>query len=516
VANGGSGKSFWNDPAVKYNTPIRSFFMAGFNPINQTGDNKRSMDIMKDPALLDLAVSLDIFMSPSAQYADYVLPATMPFETDSFTYSKTSFICVPKVIDPPGECLDDYRIVEGILKKVDNAYEAEVFQYRSPGEFLKTAFDGFKAATGVETTFEEFKEKGYIDIAQRSSEMANVNPTFKAYRDLVDTGSGSTGLLTASGKFDIYSQSMVEYYESRRWYNFDNDASRYPGYTAADLRLKHIGTSFDGSVTTVEGIYTKACTYNNNHLDIPNDPAYSSFTLNTASAPELAANMESARFVYPIPMYIPLIEGCHACDGKAQGDYPTGYPPIDDMRHPDPLGLRTNYPYVVGSHHSIYRAHSSTDNSPLANEVYKLNGMGGSAFRDPDVGKGTIMAGKGVLPAELGVYEPLNISPHDASALDIQTGNIILVRSPRASVLMCANVTNIVRKGITHMAEGAWSTFKDCRITFADGSSEVLNVDIAGSANSLSTQRPSRICQGSGYCAYQRINIRKVASVETV
>jgi anaerobic selenocysteine-containing dehydrogenase len=144
-----------------------------------------------------------------------------------------------------------------------------------------------------------------------------------------------------------------------------------------------------------------------------------------------------------------------------------------------------------------------------------MNGRGGSAFRSLNSGTGTITAGTGVMPAgELGVYEPVDINPEDASVLGLNHGDIVMVSSLRGSILAYANITNSVRRGVTNMGEGAWSSFMDCNVTFADTTSGTFNVDVAGSANSLSTQRPSRICQASGYGTYQRIKIQKVTSVE--
>jgi formylmethanofuran dehydrogenase subunit D len=309
---------------------------------------------------------------------------------------------------------------------------------------------------------------------------------------------------------------MIEDYEARRWYNFDNDSSRYPAQYANDLKLV-IPAGY-----SVTGIYTKACDFKDGKGDdAPNVSGYDASFFNvmetnwTASASEKAAKMMSARFLYPIPMYIPLAEGMHGCDNTTDYIYDSM-----DMRHPDPLGLRGTYPYVMGNHHSMKHAHSCGDNNPLFTETFKHDGKGGSAFRGmvngADAGK-AIVSGKGASPTdEIGVYEPLEINAGDAAAMNLKTGDVILVTSPRGRCLMAAFVTNAIRPGVANMSEGAWTSLKNCKITYENGSSETLTVDVAGAANTLSTQRPSRICQGSGYCAYQRIKIQKVASVEQV
>jgi formylmethanofuran dehydrogenase subunit D len=472
---------------------------------------------------------MDVFMSPAAQYADYVLPTALPLETQSFNSNRTTLFNIPKLIDPPGEALPEYKITEGIVSYVDSsqvqnvmgmnvgnpAYDvapmtAEQVQRKAFEDVKKNAGSNSKMAT---MSFEEYEEKGFVDFATKPLE-ERINPDFKNFRDYLSDPLTGAPVESTSGKFEVYCQAMIEDYEARRWYNFDNDASRYPVQYTNDLQL------VAPAGYTITGIYTKACDFKDGkNDDMPNVSGYDANFFDkmstdwVANATEKAAKMMSARFVYPIPMYIPLAEGMHGCDNKSDYIY-DGM----DMRHPDPLGLRGTYPYVMGNHHSIRHAHSCGDNNPLSTEIFKRDGKGGSAFRGmingADAGA-AIVSGKGVSPTdELGVYEPLEISAEDATVLNLKTGDIVLVTSPRGRSLMAAFVTNAIRPGVTNMSEGAWTSFKNCKITYEDGTNETLSVDVAGAANTLSTQRPSRICQGSGYCAYQRIKIQKVTSVE--
>jgi anaerobic selenocysteine-containing dehydrogenase len=340
---------------------------------------------------------------------------------------------------------------------------------------------------------------------------------------------GTTGypFSTPSGKFEAYAQGLVEEYEARRFYNFDDDLSRYTNYDTADIELK--------LKPNTPGIYTKSCNYSNNRDDNPHKfsdsnvgewvavsaPVYAPMTGYYRFKPQTVvpdANMRKSRFVYPIPMYIPILEGRHACDNKQQADFPNGYPNIDSVKHPDVLRLNTNYPVCLGSYHSLLRAHSCTDNVDYANETYKRDGNGEYAYANADRGFGTITAGKGVYAADLGVYEPINISPEDAAALGgIKTGDVVLITSRRDSLLASANVTKTIREGTSLMAEGAWTSFRKCNITLSDGA--ILNnfdVCVGGSINSITMARLSRIALGSSYGTYQRIRIQKISSVELV
>ena len=127
-----------------------------------------------------------------------------------------------------------------------------------------------------------------------------------------------TAFWTLSGRVEAYSYTMMEEYEMRYYNNIDD------------------------SVNLVNGkIVTKATP---------------------------AGKEGNGRYVYAIPMYIPIVEGRHH-DDKAEP-------------HPDPLGIKNSYPLSFHTWHIIYRSHSTFNSSPLTNEVkyYKRDAQGNPAF----------------------------------------------------------------------------------------------------------------------------------------
>jgi len=88
--------------------------------VNQHGNINRTIKILKDPDLLEFIIVQDNFMTPSAKYADLVLPVCTQFETwgieDGWKYGEEVFI-TPKIVEPPFETKSDYRICADLAKR---------------------------------------------------------------------------------------------------------------------------------------------------------------------------------------------------------------------------------------------------------------------------------------------------------------------------------------------------------------------------------------------------------------
>jgi anaerobic dimethyl sulfoxide reductase subunit A len=81
--------------------------------INQHADTNRTAAILRDESKVEFLVVQDNFLTPTARFADIVLPACTQFETwgveDGWKYGD-EVIVQPKLVEPPGECRSDYRI----------------------------------------------------------------------------------------------------------------------------------------------------------------------------------------------------------------------------------------------------------------------------------------------------------------------------------------------------------------------------------------------------------------------
>ena len=89
--------------------------------INQHADVNRTAAILRDENLVEFIAVQDNFLTPSARFADLVLPACTQFETwgveDGWKYGD-EVILQPKLVEPPGECKSDYRICAELAERL--------------------------------------------------------------------------------------------------------------------------------------------------------------------------------------------------------------------------------------------------------------------------------------------------------------------------------------------------------------------------------------------------------------
>ena len=89
--------------------------------VNQHANINRTAKILQDERLVEFIAVQDNFLTPTARFADLVLPACTQFETwgvaDGWKYGDEVFLS-PKIVEPPGEARSDYRICADIATKL--------------------------------------------------------------------------------------------------------------------------------------------------------------------------------------------------------------------------------------------------------------------------------------------------------------------------------------------------------------------------------------------------------------
>jgi len=104
-------------------TQIKALICGGGNPVNSIpGARGLARAIDQD---LDLFVALDLYVTESAQYADYVLPCATWLERDdppllvAMTWAiEPYFQYSDKVVDPPPGCKEEWEIIEEISQRI--------------------------------------------------------------------------------------------------------------------------------------------------------------------------------------------------------------------------------------------------------------------------------------------------------------------------------------------------------------------------------------------------------------
>ena len=479
----------WNDGQVKrLPQPIKFIFSCGGNiPINQNGDCNLAAEVWKakdangENVVTFLGV-IDVVMTSSAQYADVVLPGSISFEryqSGNSTRSPLRFLTT-KAINPPGDALVEMEIGAVLAKAFgqEEGYFNE-FQVRDvvkernvfEKEVWEKNIEINRATYGMDA--KDWQAAGFYKPDQDLSKLDN----YIAYEQflknpgnskLVDSASKAnnavkTAFRTLSGRVEAYCLPMMENYEMRMGNNIDEG-----------INLVNSGS-----------LYTKIAK---------------------------ARNMESkGRFCYPIPMYIPLIEGCHANQ--------TAEP------HPDPLGLiDKGYDCNLLTWHTIYRSHSTFNSSAFANEVefYKRDKNGNPTHIRRSITNANAGANIDNTVTEADtkaqqvwtddVYETIWLNPATASTKGIAEGDVIIVESLRGKIAGSAHLSERVRPGTISMTQGSWyAPIEDWKSPYG---TTYDKVDVGGNANTLFGLRPCRIAGGMSLASECRVKVYKADKVQ--
>jgi anaerobic selenocysteine-containing dehydrogenase len=139
--------------------PLKAMYCSGGNPLVTTMDIRRFRDALLN---LELLVVADYFMTPTAEIADYVLPAATWLERNELCDDGyTDFIAVrQRAVEPQGEAREDLAIVMDLVGRIPWADKARI-PWGSPAECL----DWMVAGMGL--TFEELKQQGYYQEPRR-------------------------------------------------------------------------------------------------------------------------------------------------------------------------------------------------------------------------------------------------------------------------------------------------------------------------------------------------------------
>jgi len=164
--------------------PVKAL-ITGCNPLASLENGK---EILKALMNLDLIVVLELFMTPTAEYADFILPVTTFLETDGLSYyTGMNFVAARnKCFEPLGEAKDEIEILLSILRRM--GLDGKL-PFKTKEEYL----DFLLKPTGVR--FRDLSEKGYV-----------LNPyEERKYEKGLLRGDGKTGFNTPTGKIEVAS-----------------------------------------------------------------------------------------------------------------------------------------------------------------------------------------------------------------------------------------------------------------------------------------------------------------------
>ena len=176
--------------------PIKAFLSFGSNPVMSNADCGRARQAL---TAVELGVSVDLFMTPTAALCDYVLPATSFLEMSNLTTAfehrsagKTHLQYRRAVVEPLGERRSDTWIVFELAKRMG---------------FGKNFWDG-----DIEAGYEyELAPTGFTLEQVKGSPGGISLPSSPAYRKFSQkTKNGAArGFATPSKKVELYSETFA-------------------------------------------------------------------------------------------------------------------------------------------------------------------------------------------------------------------------------------------------------------------------------------------------------------------
>jgi anaerobic dimethyl sulfoxide reductase subunit A len=199
------GTEMTADDGVK-NGPLKSnikfiFNLAGNTLINQHADINKTAEILRDESKVQCIVVADHFMTPSARFADVLLPSDNSLErTDiGFPWSGEKYIIFGnKVLEPPFECRHAYWVIGKVAERL--GIGAEFTEGKSETDWLKQILADARKADPELPAYEELEKTG---VYKRDTE------EYVAFaKEIQDPETHP--FRTPSGKIEIFSKTLFD------------------------------------------------------------------------------------------------------------------------------------------------------------------------------------------------------------------------------------------------------------------------------------------------------------------
>jgi anaerobic selenocysteine-containing dehydrogenase len=180
--------------------PIKGMLVFGTNLVTTTAQSTKVTEALQK---IEFLAVHDLYLTPTAEYADIVFPCTSFLESDDYCYwrlgsarhgrPQTMHIHMwqPAVVEAIGECRSNWSFVVGVARALGLE---EYFPWNSLEEYVEWELK----ATGKDFTVEQLK--------QSPDGLVTVYPPDKLYKKYE-----SIGFKTPSGKVELYSSILEEF-----------------------------------------------------------------------------------------------------------------------------------------------------------------------------------------------------------------------------------------------------------------------------------------------------------------
>lgn len=171
--------------------------LAGNTLINQHSDVNRTKEILEDESLVEFIVVSDIFMTPSAKFADILLPSNTFFERyDVASVDDYAFLS-QKAIDSLYDSKSDYEWLTMLAKKM--GVEQELTEGKTEEDWAKWVIEETRKMEPDFPTWEQMKKQGVYKW--------KIDKPIIAFEDQIKDPENNP-FPTPSGKIEIFSKQL--------------------------------------------------------------------------------------------------------------------------------------------------------------------------------------------------------------------------------------------------------------------------------------------------------------------
>lgn len=202
----------------KLDVPIKFIWnYAGNCLINQHAEVNHTRKILEDDSLCEMIVVIDVHMTPSAKFADILLPDTTIYEKTDIalngdTGSMGYAIFCEQAIEPLYETMHVYDMCAEIAKRM--GVEEQFTEGRSVEDWLRYCVAETRKNNPDWPDYDDFKAMGIYKVTNPGEPFI----AYKAFRDDPE----ANPLITPSGKIEIFSARLHEIGET--WELEEGDA----------------------------------------------------------------------------------------------------------------------------------------------------------------------------------------------------------------------------------------------------------------------------------------------------
>ena len=432
-------------------------------------------------------VTFDNFMSPSARYSDYVLPAQTTWEQADFvTIENSGNLYVDAVKPGPGESKSSWEFVRDLISARSGADALNQFiggankngKPASEVRFDDVVRDAFENTISKKAespyfgkTWEQFLEKP-ISHAKPSTEIpaSTTNPIRAAY----DAWTADTTQPFYPGV------TTVDWSNESGVFGFCNDLydTGIHGFAETESCPKQTGMFQVYSGTLVwryENLYSKWHGY-----------------LPKANQGQINKDEEGDPIAWPIPVYFDYQDHFRVAYGLTSNDELSGR-------------------YLLTTTHDRFRAHSSQAENPYLRELtHRVKGgalySGNDAGNYANIGSDVIEGAYQVFPhlneliddnglpktgsEDTASYADIWVNSSDFAAFN--DGDLVKVYNEIGAVICTIRKTDRCVPGYVGLHQGCWVDLR------GDINNTASLIDVGGNCNTLMPSTPSRLDHGNG------------------